>query len=73
MANVSSIVDTETNGQHDGNAGHNVDANPPEVKEAHNIDQGHGHGAQHEHAQGEVAKQQPGDEEHTGHGQSYIP
>ena len=62
IGDVTGIVNTESNGEDDADAGDDVDGDAPDVKEANKIDQGEEDGGNDEKAETEAAEQEKGDD-----------
>ncbi len=73
MSNVNNIVHTEPNGQHNVDAGDDVNCHVPEVKKTHQIDECGHHTGEHEKAYGNVDKQQHCHNHHAAHGHAHVP
>ena len=70
MSNVARVVNTESDGEDDADAGDDVDGDAPEVKEADEVDDGKEDGGKDEEAEAKAAKEE---ERYDGHGEQNEP
>ncbi len=69
---MNHIVDTEPNGQHNVDAGDDVNCHVPEVKEAYKVNECGHHTGEHKEADGNVDEQQHGHNHHAAHGHAHV-
>ena len=73
MSNVARIVNTESNGEDDTDAGYDVDGDAPEVKEANEVNEGEEDGGKDEEAEAKAAKEEESDDGHGEQDEPQVP
>ena len=73
MADMDTVVDTETHGEHNVDAGDDVDGDVPEVEEPDDVGEADGDHEDDHEADLDVAEEEEGDEDHHCDGEAQVP
>ena len=72
MADVDTVVDTETHGEHNVDAGDDVDGDVPEVEEPDDVGEADGDHEDDQEADLDVAEEEEGDKDHHCDGEAEV-